>query len=300
MSEPITEFLRGANIEFRENFDLSSLSSIKIGGKARLIAYPSCEFELIDLLRFLKLRGLPYRIIGGASNILFCDGIISTFIISTKRMCNTKIQDSLIYSESGANLRAVCRLCMNAELGGLEALSGIPGSIGGAVAGNSGAFGAEVSDFIEFVRAYDPERDSIRRIPVSECGFSYRNSRFSYSGEVILGVELKLCHKEREEIKDRWEMFSRIRKENQPCDMPSLGCTFKKTRLGSAGELIDKCGLKGHALGGALISSKHAGFIVNKGGATAADYIALAYLCRKSVFERFHFYIEPEIKFLMR
>lgn len=299
MSEQIKKFLKREGVEYRERFDISRISAVRIGGTAEIAAYPRCEEELISLVRFLRDRGEGYRVVGGASNILFGDGNIKTVIIFTGRISSIRISDKTIFAECGARLGEICKLAREASLGGLEELSGIPGSVGGAVAGNSGAFGAELSDYMEYVRAYDPRDDTIREIPASECGFSYRSSRFSCGEELVLSLRLRLKSRGQEEISERSEHFRRLRMEKQPYDMPSLGCTFKKTGDFSAGELIDRCGLKGFSLGGALVSSRHAGFIVNRGGATAADYIALAYLCRKSVFERFHLNIEPEIKFLM-
>ena len=298
MFDPIIKFLREADIEFKENYDLSILSSIKIGGVARLVTYPASECELIALIRCLRRDNIPYKIIGGATNILFNDGEIKTVIVSTKRIRRVKITDAVIYAECGASQRGVCRVSLESGLGGLEALSGIPGSIGGAIMGNSGAFGAEISDSVRFVRAYDPQKDVVLDIPISECGFSYRHSRFKNSGEVILGASLMLYPKDRAEITEKTRRYQSLRMEKQPCDMPSLGCTFKKIQSTSAGELIDRCGLKGQTLGRASVSDKHAGFIVNNGGADAADYIGLMYLCRKSVFEKFHLNLEPEIVFL--
>ena len=298
MSEFIIDFLREQNIEYAENIKVSTISTVKIGGMARVIVYPKTEAELIGVLRYSTREGIAHRVIGGASNVLFCDGEINTLLICTRRLRNIKLTDGFAYSDCGVTLAALFRSAMAEGLCGFEELLGIPGTVGGAVFGNAGAFGKSISDLAVSARVYDASTDTVFELTKSECDFAYRRSRFQKSRETVLSVKFKFCNNKCGCASERAEKFQILRAEGQPVGVPSLGCTFKKAEGYSAGELIDKCGLKGHRIGGAQISEKHAGFIVNVGGATAKDYMALCYLSKKCVFERFHIMLEPEIRFI--
>ncbi len=298
MLSHIKKFLEVQNIEYLEDVDLSSLSPIKIGGKADAVAYPNTICKLISLVTYLDFHNIRLKILGRTSNILFVDKKTKPFLISTVRMSLIEISENTVTAQCGALLSTVCARAATSRLSGLEEISGIPGTIGGAVFGNSGAFGKSISDIVKCVTVYDRRAGVVKNMTNKECQFSYRHSGFSESGDIILSVVLLLDGATEEHIGRRSEHFRLKRAESQPCGLPSLGSVFKRPKNGFAGEMIEKCGLKGHTLGGAAISEAHAGFIVNIGGATTQDFIGLYYLARKCVFEKFSVMLEPEIQFV--
>jgi len=292
-------FLEKHKIHYCENVVLSHISSVKIGGVCRLVAYPEYEGDMVLLLRFLNQIGVAYLVFGGATNLLFGDGVLDTILICTRRMANMTMEDGLLTVESGSMLFGALNFALKRGFGGAEELFGIPGTVGGAICGNAGAFGKSIGDFVTEVRVYSPYEDKIITVAPPDCDFSYRASRFMCRGDVVLSAKLSLNDIDIDEAKEKIGRFRTWRKATQPTEKPSLGSVFKRVNNCSAGELIDKCGLKGHKIGGASISEKHAGFIVNNGEATASDFIALCYLAKKCVFEKYHLVLEPEVKFLI-
>lgn len=300
MSLKMLDFLSNSGISYLQNVDLSKISAIKIGGIAKTVIYPESEDELCRLLSFLLENEIPFRVIGGATNVLFGDGEIETVIVSTLKLCDVKICKNSVLAQCGARLANIFSLAKGYNLGGAEELCGIPGTLGGAIAGNAGAFGKEIADFIEFVNVFDHQSGKRITLEPSDCGFGYRRSRFGRCFETVLSAGIDLNSTELKLIEERTEKFRALRAQTQPIGKPSLGCAFKKAGGVSCAKLIDECGLKGHKIGGASISDKHAGFIVNDGGAKAADYTALCYLAQKCIFEKYHVTVEPEIKLIMR
>ena len=299
MEEILKDFLKINDVKFKEDFLLKNISPIKIGGLASLVVYPQSEDVFVSLVQFLQKIKIRYKIIGRMSNILPRDESFSKVIIKTDLMRDVFINEEYIICSAGVSLSLLSKYAMSAELSGLEELSGIPGSLGGAILGNAGAFGREISDLVYSVRVYDPEINEIFYLNNKKCCFSYRKSIFQNSGLVILGATLKLSKANTSDILLKIENLRQMRIKTQPTNMPSLGSTFKRPFEGeSAGRLIDMCSLRGFSIGGAQISEKHAGFIVNTGDATSRDYLSVMNYASERVFERFGIELIKEIEIL--
>ena len=294
----VCDFLKDNKIEHKCCADLSVISSVRIGGVADVLITPSSAEELKLLTDFFNKHNIPKIILGRASNVLFVKDIISCPVIQTVRLAGVIFDGEYVFAECGVSLSRLAHLAAERGYSGLEELSGIPGTVGGALVGNAGAFGKDISSVVSEVSVIG--QNGLFQIVYNNdaCEFSYRNSRFSHSGEVVLACKMKLKPEQPRLIKEKMDLFLQKRLESQPHGVPSLGSVFKRPVRGYAGEMIERCGLKGHVIGGAAISEAHAGFIVNLGGATAADYTALYYLAKKAVFEKFSVILEPEIRFV--
>lgn len=276
MIREVTDFLKMNDVEYIEDAQLSEISPIRIGGKAALIAYPNSEKRFVSLVQFLEKSKFNYKIVGRMSNLLPPDEKYEGILIRTDRINNLLVNNNFLDAFLGASMHKTAKILCDAGLSGFEGLSGIPGSIGGGTLGNAGAFGREISDLVQYVRAYDIESDEIIRLSSSQCDFSYRNSVFKRCKIIILSVGLVLSYSDTVKVAAEMKRIGDIRRNTQPVDKPSLGSTFKRpTPDISAAKLIDSCDLKGHKVGGAKVSEKHAGFIINAGGATADDYLRL-------------------------
>ena len=299
MSREILDFLKMNDVEYKEGLSLAEISPIRIGEKAKIVAYPSGETKLLMLSLFLKKNKIKHKILGRMSNVLPPDEGYNGVIIRTDRIKNISVYGERVIVGSGVSMPTLSRELCKCGLSGFEGLSGIPGSIGGAIVGNAGAFGREISDIIQSVTVFDPDRCETISMSCEECGFSYRDSVFKESSLIVLSAELKLIGSDSRIIFEEMKRISDCRRKSQPTDLPSLGSTFKRPSPDiSAARLIDECGLKGHSIGGATVSEKHAGFIVNSGGATAKDYIELSELIKKCVFEKYQINLEREIEIL--
>ena len=294
MIEFLIGFLKMNDVKYEENRVLRDFSSVGIGGLAPIIVLPNDVEQLRKTVYFLRNQEIEHKILGRMSNVLPPDGNYSGVIIKTDKMSDVRINGDKIIVCAGAPLPFFAY-----KASGLEELSGIPGSLGGAIVGNAGAFGREISDLVLSVSCYDGQNDEIITLSNEECDFSYRYSAFKENGLVILSAELSLISATSEKTKSRIEEVRRARSLTQPVGEKSLGSTFKRTADGiSAAMLIDKCGLKGYSIGGAQISTKHAGFIVNTGLATASDYISLMEYARRKVKEKFNITLNEEIEII--
>ncbi len=299
MTDFLIGFLKMNDVEYAENRLLRDFSSVGIGGTARIIAFPKTEKQFCETISFLEKSKIGYKILGRMSNVLPPDDDYSCAIIKTDKMSSFSIRDNKMIVCAGASLPYLAYKVSREGLSGLEELSGIPGSLGGSIIGNAGAFGREISDSVLSVTCYDSQNDKIITLSNGECDFSYRYSAFKENELVILSAELSLISASREKTKARIEEVRRARSLTQPVGEKSLGSTFKRTADGiSAAMLIDKCGLKGYSIGGAQISTKHAGFIVNTGLATASDYISLMEYTRRKVKEKFNIDLNEEIEII--
>lgn len=263
--------------------DARQISTFKGGGKAWIFQPDSIE-KLIGIIRVFKDENIEFHMLGKGSNTLVSDGICSGALISTKALSKVRIDGDFSVCECGASVRKVVEEGRRRCLGGLEFLSGVPCSVGGALKMNAGAFGAQIGDYIYKMRVLNLDCDNKGKIEVKETNAD--DLRFSYrrgANGIVLEAVLKLGKKTVEKsISEAGEFLSK-RREKQPA-LPSLGSTFKNGKIPS-GKLIDDCGLKGAKKGGARISEKHANFIVNEGGASASDYLYLVELCKKRVYE---------------
>ena len=299
MRDVIVEFLKMNDVKYKENVALSSLSYIKIGGIAHLVIFPNTEYKMISVIRFLGNHGIPYKILGRMSNVLPPDGEYSKIIIKTDLLNHYQIIGSIIEAQAGVSLPVISSVTENAELSGFEEISGIPGSVGGAVTGNAGAFGCEIGGLVSEVRVYDSLTDNIIDLSYHDATFSYRSSKIKDNGYVILSVRFKLCPLSKDLIKMKTHSYRNIRREKQPLIQPSLGSVFKRPGYGIyASKLIDDSELRGIRIGGAEISQKHAGFIINTGNATAKDYIELCKLIEETVYKNYNIKLEREVEFL--
>lgn len=269
---------------------VKDFSFIKTGGVAAAVLYPESVYECENIVRFLRESGIKYLILGRCSNVLFCDGYISDVLIKTDYMDKIEVCGESVYAECGARLSHLSLECAKHSLSGLEFACGIPGSVGGAVIMNAGAHGGQISGQAEQVLT------DIGWIENSDCGFFYRESR-GLTGRAVLAARFKLEQADRDFIDSVMAGCAKWRAENQPKGL-SLGSTFKNPVGFSAGELIDKSGLKGFGFGGARVSQKHANFIVNEGGATSSDVKKLIDYIKGEVLKNFDIALEEEIRFI--
>ena len=275
---------------------MKSHTSFRIGGPARLFVEPSDEAQLVSVCRRLKELGTEPLVIGRGSNLLVRDeGFEGIVIHLGEDFARVRVTGSSIYAEAGASLASVASAAMQQGLTGMEFAHGIPGSLGGALFMNAGAYGGEMSQIVEHVRYLDAE-GNIREREVKDCAYGYRHSIFEDEPSVILGAKILLSEGDREAIAARMKELSEKRIASQPLDKPSAGSTFKRPATGYAAAMIDQSGLKGFSVGGAQVSEKHAGFVINAGDASCADVKELMAQVQKKVFENFGVMLEPEVR----
>lgn len=284
--------------EYSTDAVLKNYTSFKIGGKAEIMVFPDTEEKISSIKNKINELSLPSLIIGKGSNMLISDSGFNGVVINTCKFDKIYlIDETTIVCQSGASLSRLCRFALENSLTGLEFAFGIPGTAGGAAYMNAGAYGGEMSDvLISCEHLYsDGSKGSFFS---KELDLSYRHSSYSDSELFILSLTLKLSKGNPKEIKAKMGELMSKRKDKQPLEYPSAGSTFKRPEGYFAAALIDECGLKGCSIGGAQISEKHAGFIINKGNATSADVINLIEHCQKTVKELKGVFIEPEVKII--
>jgi len=289
--------IKESGISLLENESLSRHSSFKIGGEVRAYALPENTAELTKLCNILRENGIMPMVLGNGTNILFPDeGLKNVFIISTEKLCTMEMtEDGAIYAEAGISLSKLSVFARQNSLTGLEFAGGIPGSLGGGALMNAGAYGGELKDVIESVTCLCLPELELRTLKNEECKFCYRGSAFKDMRCVILSAVLRPAKGDIDAISARMRELAEKRREKQPLDMPSAGSAFKRPEGYFAAALIDECGLKGYRVGGAQVSEKHAGFVVNAGGATAKDVRTLMEDVRRIVLEKKGVELEPEI-----
>lgn len=279
---------------------LASLSTLGVGGKAEVYVEPSESDDFLSVYRFARQENVPLHILGGGSNVVFADGLIPGIVISTRRWDAVwwmSLNDRVVADvQSGHLLASLVDVAAKEGFSGLEFALGIPGTVGGAVAGNAGAGGQSIGDCLEEVLSIEPD-GSLRRWRQGEFSCFYRRCSLSAEGRFFLSCKIGLRPGPRIEIEANLDRFRSVR-GIQPHGGRSAGCSFKNPVGESAGRLLDRCGCKGLASGGAVVSDSHANFILNRGNATAEDVLSLVRACRRRVFERTGILLEPEIKFL--
>lgn len=272
----------GCTVLIGEN--LKNYTTMKTGGVCSCIIYPRTFEDCTALISALKSEGEPYFIMGKGSNVIADDGGYSgTVMIFGRDMSEISVNGNTVTVQSGASLGEVCRKALEHSLTGLEFAYGIPGSAGGAVYMNAGAYGGEMSDVITCVYAADPESGGIKKFLPDELDMSYRHSVFTENKYIILSAELSLEKGDPKKIESKMKELISKRKEKQPLEYPSAGSTFKRPQGSYASLLIEQCGLKGLSVGGAEVSRKHSGFIINKGNATSNDILTLIEKVRTEV-----------------
>lgn len=273
-------------------------TTFKIGGPAECLIKIDSLDELKEILTFVNQNHLPLTIIGNGSNLLISDKGIKgiTLMIKLEKIDMLEKNDTIqITVGAGEKIGKLAQICLQNEITGLEELSGIPGTIGGAIRMNAGAHGKEMKDITKKVRCIDCQGKEIE-LANDELQFDYRDSRFKREKYIITEITLQLQKGKKEKIKAKMEEYATYRKEKQPMEYPSAGSTFKRGADFITAKLIDEAGLKGYRIGDAEVSTKHSGFIINKGNATAKDVLALVEHVKKTVYEKFQKEIELEIE----
>lgn len=256
-----------------KNVLLASKTTMKIGGECDLFAEPCSETVLVELLNACRRGNVPYFILGKGSNVLI-NSFHGVVIYIGKFLGAVTVDNDTITAGAGSSLASVCGIALENSLTGMEELFGIPGSVGGALYMNAGAYGGEMKDIVTSARCVN-ERGEIVTIPAEEMNLRYRGSVFSENGWCILSVTMALKAGDKTAIKARMDELMQRRRDRQPLEFPSCGSTFKRPKDGFAAALIEECGLKGYSVGGAQVSEKHSGFVINRGGATFEDVMEL-------------------------
>lgn len=282
-----------------ENESMAKHISFRVGGCADYYVNCTDRKELSSLLSFLTEEGVPHMLIGNGSNLLFRDSGYRGVIIHLEgEFQDCEVQGDTVIAGSGKLLSSVSSLAAKSGLAGMEFASGIPGSIGGAIYMNAGAYGGEMKDIVTRVWLMSPDGKEETVRTGTEMEFAYRNSCLQRTGEIVTKVELKLQPEDAEAIQARIAELTEKRVQKQPVNFPSAGSTFKRPAEGYAAALIQESGLKGVSVGGAEVSEKHSGFIINKGGATATDVLQLMELVGKKVYEDSGIHLEPEVRII--
>jgi len=272
--------------------------SFRVGGPADILVKPTTEKQLSDIIRLIKKESVPYLIIGNGSNLLIKDGGIRGVVIEISNNFNKfEIEGTTIKIQAGALLSVVGKAVLREELKGFEFAAGIPGTLGGALAMNAGAYGGEMKDIVKSVRVMDTD-GNIFEFTNEQMEFEYRRSILSKTDYIVLSTEIELEKGNYDEIKATMLDFTQRRVTKQPLSLPSAGSTFKRPVGQFAGKLIEDSGLRGLTLRGAQVSEKHCGFVVNLGNAKAKDLIELMYVVKSTVNAKFGIMLEEEIKIL--
>lgn len=285
-------------LELRENEPMSRHTTFRIGGPARLMALPRDRKEAAAAVRAAAELGIRPFFLGNGSNLLVADGGYEGFIVKLTGLDQTRVVNRRLRAESGISLARLAMAAWGRGLTGLEFAHGIPGTLGGGVAMNAGAYGGEMSQVLTAVTFLD-EAGQVITLPAQECALTYRHSLFiDHPERLILEAEFELAQGVPTLIKIRMDELAQKRRAKQPLDQPSAGSTFKRPEGHFAAALIEQCGLKGLSVGGAQVSEKHAGFVVNRGGATAEDVLRLMEQVRERVLRDTGVELEPEVKLL--
>ena len=283
--------------KIKTNEDMSKHTSFKAGGKAKFYIRAKTVEDVINTVKISKENNIPIVVLGNGSNILFKDEEFNGVVLKIE-LDTLKIEENIITAEAGVKNAILGRKTVDNNLQGFEFAAGIPGTIGGAIRMNAGAYGGEIKDIVQDVEYLDYEDLKIKKITNKECNFEYRHSVFCENKNIILSATFKLENGIKEEIANRMNEFAKSRKEKQPLEYPSAGSTFKRGTDFITAKLIDECGLKGYQIGGAQVSEKHAGFIINKENATAKDIIDLVEYVKKTVKEKTGKSIDLEVEII--
>ncbi len=295
--DELKNFLREEQFIFHA--PMSEHTTFKIGGAADVLIFPANPEEVSKIFKLIDKFKIPCTILGNGSNVLVLDGGIRGAVIkfTDKFFGNIRAEGTKIFACAGAKLKDVSNFAAENSLSGMEFAVGIPGSIGGAIFMNAGAYDGEMKNIVTNVKAVSPNGDFIN-FDSDKLNLGYRQSIFQKNNCAICEVELNLCGGNADDIKNKMADFTERRESKQPLEFPSAGSTFKRPKGYFAGTLIDKTGLKGLKVGGAMVSDKHAGFVVNVGGATAADVLNLIEEVRRRVHEVHGVTLNPEVRII--
>ena len=283
-------------LDLRENEPMRNHCSFKVGGEVRAFAVPGDLFEMSKVMFYLHMNGVSPLTLGKCTNVIFPEEGLDIMVISTENLRKLRLgeTENTIYTEAGVSLAKLAVFAWKHGMTGLEFAHGIPGTLGGGIVMNAGAYGGELKDVVTEVTALYP--DGVRALTPAELDLSYRHSVFSSGDGIVLGAKLRLEQGDADSIKARMDDLMARRKASQPLELPSAGSTFKRPVGAFAGKLIEDCGLRGFTVGGAQISEKHCGFVINRGGATCADVVELTEQVKQIVKQKTGFVLEREIR----
>ena len=278
------------------NEPMSRHTTFRVGGNADFFVTPQSIKEATDTVRLLLTEKEPFEIVGNGSNLLVTDsGIRGCVVCIGKGMDRISVNGNTVTAEAGAMLSKIAQVACDNNLAGMVFASGIPGTIGGAMVMNAGAYGGEMKDIVTKVTMLDIDTGKIVTLDNEQMCFGYRTSVIKSHPYVVLSVELELVPGNRDEIKNEMAELSAKRREKQPLEYPSAGSTFKRPEGYFAGKLIEDSGLRGYCVGGAQVSEKHCGFVINRGEATAQDILTLISNVRNKVKDQYGVILEPEV-----
>ncbi len=298
ISEKLKAVLDYGTADIKTELPLSEVSSFKIGGNALLAVFPKSRDAMRKTVKFCKDNSIYHTVIGKGSNVLFSDKGFNGIVIFTQSMFGYTVSDGILTAECGVSITHLSSVACKHSLGGLEFAYGIPGSLGGAVFMNAGAYGGEMKDVVKTVNWYDTETDIFGSYVSDGNRFGYRESIYQHESKIVLSAELVLSERDSALIRADMDDYMARRIDKQPLEYPSAGSAFKRYPGYFTAQLIDEAGLKGYSVGGAQVSEKHAGFIINKGGATASDVLMLVSHIKHRIFELNGINIECEVRYI--
>lgn len=284
-------------IEIKKQVPLSRYTFTKTGGPAEYLAFPQNQDELAKLVTTANLDQIPLTIIGNASNLIIRDGGIAGLVIILTKMNEITTKDNYVTAQAGARIIDTAFFAAKKGLSGLEFAAGIPGSVGGAVFMNAGAYGGETAAVVQSVRVLT-QTGEFKEYSNQEMQFSYRHSLVQENGDIVVSATFILHQGSKNKILAEMQYLNALRQYKQPLEYPSCGSVFKRPAGHFVGPMIIQAGLQGKQVGGAQNSTKHAGFIVNKGGATATDYLDLIQLIQRKVKEKFNLDLQTEVRII--
>ncbi|WP_334330285.1 UDP-N-acetylmuramate dehydrogenase [Companilactobacillus sp. HBUAS59699] len=285
------------NIEFKTDEPLSKYTFTKTGGNADTLAFPKNRKELVEIVNTARENDIAITIIGNASNLIIKDGGIRGVVIILPNFKKIEVNGNKVTAEAGATIINTTIAAQKASLTGMEFAAGIPGSVGGAVFMNAGAYGGEIKDVFESAEVLLPD-GKIVTLTHDDMKFSYRHSLVQENGAIVISATFSLKPGDGEKIQAEMDRLNALRRSKQPLEYPSCGSVFKRPTGHFTGPLIIKAGLQGRIIGGAQVSMKHAGFIVNLGGATATDYMNLIHLIQKAIKYQFGIDLHTEVRII--
>jgi len=281
------------------NEPMKEHTTFRIGGNAEVMIFPESTEDIKNIIKIAKDGDIPVFILGNGSNLLVCDeGIEGIVIKLDSNFSSVRVEGNDVYAASGTHLSKIANVCLENSLSGFEFASGIPGTLGGAIKMNAGAYGGEMKDVVQSAECIDM-KGNIFTLTKEELDFSYRHSAIS-DDIIVLSAHLRLNEGEKTSIKETMRDLNSRRKEKQPLEYPSAGSTFKRPEGYFAGKLIQDSGLKGYTVGGAQVSEKHCGFVINKDSATFKDVMTLIQDVKNIVFDKFGVELCEEVKIIKR
>jgi UDP-N-acetylmuramate dehydrogenase len=277
--------------------EMKNYVHFRVGGPADILLIPESKEQVIKTIKICREKNIPFYVIGNGSNLLVKDGGIKGVVIKLKELKNIKVENNIIEAECGAMLKDVSNEALKNSLTGLEFACGIPGTIGGAVFMNAGAYNGEVSNVIESAEIINNDNEVVT-LSKEELDLGYRSSIIMKNNYIVLSARFKLEEGDKKDIEEIVDDLTNKRESKQPLEYPSAGSTFKRPEGYFAGKLIQDAGLKGYTIGGAAVSEKHSGFVINKNGATATDILNLIHHIQEEVKKQFNVDLHPEVRII--